>query len=246
MIQHELALLTKVIPESLLPTTFVAGGAAISPQSATDVDVWMMLPGADRQILEDLQQTLTDALYKHGRPRNILLHSLDGPTSLRCPEGLTSAECEKYLLAIRNGWERFGINMFLTYQTFGDAGMPIQILIATAPGVTMMDILDRFDITSQAFATPLDGGASLSLQRSTLPSQMPRVANWFTPQSTLTRLRKLCERYGWDIRTHPDVPRLMELLATQAANRYTREAPGPVPAPALAPTAPSGADDIPF
>lgn len=255
MIEHELHLIRKVVPHNLLGSTFIAGGAAIAPQSANDVDVWIVNPGMRSEELHTLQETLRDNLRKHGRPleaykgtlggmlmSGLTVYSLNGPSEGECGGASSREECEMYRMAIESDWKDLGINLLLTYRPVADAGKQIQFLSVTAPGKSIMDLLERFDISSQVWATPVgesQSGLPYSvLLRSTLPSAMPRVVRWNTPQSTLTRLRKLCERYGWDIRIHPDVPKLT-MLADASPNRYN----GGLPSPA---TIGGTSDDIPF
>lgn len=222
MVELELKLIRKVVPHNLLGSTFIAGGAAIAPQSADDIDVWIFHSPMEMADTINLQQEIAHNLWKEGRPRGVQLFGLDGIPE-DCGSARTQEECEMYQMAIESDWKDLGINLLLTYQPMEGAGKRIQFLSVGAPGKGIMDLLERFDISSQVWATPVgvyDAGLPYSvLLRSTLPSAPPRVVRWSTPASTLKRLTKLCTRYGWDIRTHPDLPRLQE-LAEKAGNRY--------------------------
>lgn len=230
MIEQELRLLQNVVPAHLHSAAFVAGGAAIAPQSAADIDVWLFDPTAHGIRYNGLQAQLTRNLTQHGRPVGKYTGFQPYPENVgdvRNPGGYTDEEWAKYQLAINSDWLDLDMRVLLGYTPLAGAGKPIQFLVVRKPHTHIIDLLERFDISSQQWAIGLEGSWPWSLGfSSTLPCQLPRVKRWTTPQSTLTRLHKLCERYGWDIREHPDLPRLTQLAETARMESSTSLVPG--------------------
>lgn len=201
LIEQSLAVVQSLIPESLHAQAFIAGGAAIAPHTASDVDVWVIGDEDSRDALFDFAEAKWGTLLGGQAPALTVFAQGDG--KWQHPAGLTEEEAEAYRIAITENWRDAGIRMVGTAQT-SKGSKPIQVLHASKVyGVT--DLLSYFDISVHAWARSVGNSkAYYAGNWATLPSALPRVTRWNTPATTVRRLRKLLHRYGWDTRTHPD------------------------------------------
>jgi hypothetical protein len=190
-----------LIPEALHASAFIAGGAAIAPHTASDVDVWVIGDEDSREkLFEFAEEKWTHALG--GQHADLVIYG-EGDGKFQCPSGMTEEDCEAYRIAVTENWREAGIRLIGVAQT-AKASKPIQVLHATkVRGVS--DLLSHFDISVHQWAQSITAPqGNYSGSWATLPSALPRITRWNTPATTVKRLRKLLHRYGWDTRVHPD------------------------------------------
>lgn len=200
MFQHDLDAIRKLVPAELHAVTYIAGGAAIAPHTADDIDVW---------VLGDYQQEVLNHLDGPHRA-SIQLFPMRTDADICREKQLPPDECAEYLEWLRtegNNVTDSGIKLVANIVPYGGTKR-IQLLVATQAD-HIGQVLDRFDITTHQFAVGLDEQAH-AFETATLPSELPRAHHTKTPVGTLKRLQKLCQRYGWDVRNHPDIPALRE------------------------------------
>lgn len=90
---------------------------------------------------------------------------------------------------------------------------PIQVIATTFPDAG--SIIDSFDLSVHAWAVIRPHYLVGSLMKSTHMNEVIRVNRWDTPESTLTRLRKLEDRYGTQANA-ADVMKLEALIAQES------------------------------
>jgi hypothetical protein len=203
-----------LIPEALHARTFIAGGAAIAPHTATDVDVWVIGDDDSREELFAFAEERWGPLL--GGNADITVYG-EGDNLTQTPVGLSDEEAEAYRINLTDNWREAGIKFVGITHTSG--AKPIQVLhVDKVRGV--IDLLGHFDISvhqwAQNLRTPLQNYAG---PWATLPSALPRVTRWNTPTTTVRRLRKLLYRYGWDYRAHPDYAGLKAAAERQGKSR---------------------------
>jgi len=187
MFQTQLEFIRQQLPASLLPYAFIAGGAAIAPQTAGDIDVFIL--GGNTEELENHLFTL-----------HSVADMANFTTSDRSPR-----EQAKYLegLGTLAGIE-FIANLF-------DPATGEKVQFISVRTYSVFELLESFDISTHAWAIGLESGRRYSLPTaSTTPAQLPRVLHISNPVITLRRLKKLCARYGWEWDPHPDLEKLRE------------------------------------
>lgn len=210
MFENHLKLIRKLVPPDFMDVAYIAGGAAIAPQSSDDIDVFVLTE--DFEALENHLDSLPIGT----------VYSMDIYSKRNeCQPGmlLSAEECEAYREYLRetrgeSEQQHRVIATILLDKTY----RKVQII---AGGYTDVDdLLDSFDISTHRWAISL-GDTTLGVKgaHATLPSQLPRVVKVHNAVTTGLRLAKLCYRYGHNILEHPDY----EFL-TEAAKKQGREA----------------------
>lgn len=218
MFEQQLTLIQQLLPKDTFFDVFIAGGAAVAPHSAEDIDVWVFVRSY-RQLVD------------------LRTRFLSFPADLSPVDGIavvTPSEAEGYgeeepgvnPRPVEDKWKRLGVEKIADIKRYG-YDQQIQILAVTAYGPlkSVTELLSNFDISTHQWAIPVHTDAPTveakktlySIATSTLPSQQPRVTSYATPGRTLARLFKVLARYGWDSPSHPDIPRLQELTLPAAS-----------------------------
>ena len=204
MIQTELELIRTLIPSHLHRVTYIAGSAAIAPQTAKDVDVWVFASGCVLGELAEHMRAVWPTLVKMD---SCIVRGNTSP--------LNATSLAAYGVENPERWVERGLQFLADIEVSG-AARGIQFFGCVRGGID--SLLDGFDITTHQWALPLIGKPSspICAASATLPSQLPRVTNFHTPVTTLGRLRRFLVRYGWDHTDHPDYTRLRD--AAEEAN----------------------------
>lgn len=196
------AQLKALLPESLVPSAWIAGGYAHDPEKAGDIDVWVVgvqdMDAAERAVRKYLG--LDPEVHIEGRKSGT-----NHPEYNQHPNGFR---------VTHNGEIYEGYTM-----------RKLQILLTIQPDIDAL--LKQFDITTHKIAYPLIAPATFKAGEGYFPiGAQPRVTNWHTPLSTLHRLMKISERYGFE--PHPeDVAKLQALVDKD----FTEEVPFEVSRP---------------
>jgi hypothetical protein len=203
VIESQLTLIRALIPQSLHSKTWIAGSAAIAPQTAADIDVWVFC------TLEELGQLTLARVRQWPTFAGVSVNGqqLDGTAGEGHEEGSEGGK-----------WTDLGVYLIGNVRRYG-SDQPIQVLaVDTEKGAIegITELLENFDISTHQWAIDISGQERgrfgfTSLPTSTLPSQLPRVTSDATPGRTIARLLKLLARYGWAAHSHPDIPRLQAL-----------------------------------
>lgn len=186
------ALIQQLIPAHLHPHTYIAGGAAIAPHTAEDIDVWVL---GEENTSKELRSAATDWGY-----------AVNGEIALGYGGRVEYREWTDNVAAQ-------GITLVGCITAPGLR--PIQVLHAREINKDVMSLLIRFDISTHCWAVGLLSDLVFSLPESTLPSQLPRALTVVNPVHTLYRLRKILHRYGWPLDGHPDYPFLRRMAHQQ-------------------------------
>ena len=149
------------------PNVYVAGGAAVDYDKASDVDLWFPKEGwqAAKDFLTQFKITQTRKIFKY-----------DDYDSAK-EKGTTYGNKD---------------NLVLGEVYFGDAIKKlVQIIVTDKP--TSLDLLNLFDISTHAIAVHADGKV-VKCEKFTDPSQPPRILVYRS--NTLSRYIKICNRYN--------------------------------------------------
>jgi hypothetical protein len=186
----------QVFPAGLLQRpnrVLVAGGYAADSERATDVDLW--LPEGDAQEMAEFTRTVWP--------------KLEGFSNATLAGAMFAAEYEDSLKA--RGIGRMGSIVHTA------SGKTLQVFWYSHE--TPHEMLSEFDISTHQVGVDLVTGERIALPTTTSVSQLPRVTDWSTPQTTLVRLKKLLLRYGFyeGYHLHPDMQRLRDLTSSTRA-----------------------------
>lgn len=164
----------------------IAGGAVVRFDRAEDIDVFVM--DFDMEAAVSQSQMLAEKLAEEFAGR----------------------------MEISNNTERmagYTKNRMLIATVF-DAlfKKPVQVIATTFPDAG--SIIDSFDLSVHAWAVTRPHYLIGSLVKSTHMNETIKVNRWDTPESTLSRLRKLEDRYGTQAHA-ADVMKLEALIAQE-------------------------------
>lgn len=196
---------TQQILLALLPTewhdrAYVAGGYAVDPDMAGDIDVWIL--GSEMTSEERAQfwhhyvtQLRTRAIQVNpqGFEAAIVRADLDGDAP--------DAEDGESALPDNDTFSPLG-----TYAILG-IDKPVQILLTTHD--TPQDLLNVFDISTHQMAIGVKHLDVVVVPTTTPPWDAPNLVDINRPLATLTRLIRINRRYGFLTRPE-DVSRLLE------------------------------------
>lgn len=194
----DLSQLAILAPPALQAQLVVAGGYLVSPAVAGDIDLWLLDPYQNQDVLRD---EVMEWLY--GR-QDSADWELFRPGSDE--DGLFPPEYSKGNLG-QKGYHFVG-----TFQR-EDWPKPVQFFLT--PYKTVDELLQDFDISTHQrarFVTHPERGMLIARLTTTSITELPRVTNFDTPATTLARLEKFCLRYGFSIDNHPDLDRLRSAI----------------------------------
>jgi hypothetical protein len=202
-------LLTRLVPPTWQHPSraVIAGSYAIAPQTARDIDLWLLGPGLPPGAREPGQTDPSNLL------RRVLTNDpdvADGAILVGAGEDAPAwtEDAREYQDMKEDGVTLLG---WVRFQQLDKNIQVLQVTKAKSPG----ELLQLFDLSVHCHAIrlfPGPGAGWTALPTSTLPSQQPRVLRWNRPQRAYARLLRSLTRYGWPIAGHPDLPRLYDLV----------------------------------
>ena len=171
----------KLLGKNWCPNVYVAGGAAVDFEKASDVDLWF--PEAGFQAAKNFAIDLM--LVNH------VVTFFDAYFEATVEDAFEKSTSEDYTGNISAGPKRSVIiaNAYLT-----NLDVLLQILVTKAKD--SMALVSNFDISTHQAAIHTDGKVVVA-KTFTLPSEQPVVLE--KANNTLARYVKICRRYGHPI-----------------------------------------------
>lgn len=193
----DLRQLLELAPPNLQPYLVVAGGYVASPSQACDIDLWLLDPYQNRDVIRDQLRVVTAHLSEQS-----------GWSVFERQQTSSEDLPEEYTLG------NLGGKGYTYVGRFQKEGWPLPVQFFIAPYQRVEELLADFDISTHQWAIAPATGELWKAPTATDNTEV-RVTNWDTPSTTLARLEKLCRRYGFSLDSHPDVAKLIALVEAQ-------------------------------
>lgn len=170
----------KFVPPALREKAYVAGGFAIDPDRAEDIDVWIVSGESEPAMGHGRMHEHADAVRQHLVELGVIKPYV----------------FSEYVPYAGNGQERMLVETIPAEATDLLTPKPIQILVSAATGP--QELIDGFDISTHAMAKQVRGESCdcFWARGWTSSAVRPKVLRWDTPEQTLARLGKISRRYG--------------------------------------------------
>lgn len=202
MIHPKLELIFSWLPDRC-PKVFIAGGAAVDFELASDVDLWFpaesrgealrfmhrfparslvdsaMTPKPSSEDFQAQKMALLKAYETKAKQKKVINNAID----------IAEVGSSNYSSVVSG-------TSVLGWVWHPDIAKPIQVILHDSAGP--IELIRNFDITSHAKAVTAFGKV-IETSWYTLPTEPPRIVNYVDANKTILRYFRICSRYGHQV-----------------------------------------------